>query len=116
MQFILYSTEETRASAAPPNPQMMAELGKLTDDTKKSGSLVTTGGASSKGTRVRLSGGKFSVTDGPYIEAKELMGGKAVLQLKPLEPALEWANRSRNILGYRASEIEQVHGRDDSPH
>ena len=113
MQFILYSTEETRASAAPPNPQMMAELGKLTDETKKSGSLVTTGGASSKGTRVRLSGGKFSVTDGPYIEAKELMGGFAVLQVKSLEDAIEWAKRFRSIVGDGESEIVQVFGPGD---
>jgi hypothetical protein len=112
MQFLIYATEQPD-TGAPPSPEMLAELGKLTEDSKKAGVLVTTGGLNSKGTRVRLAGGKFSVTDGPFIEAKELMGGFAVIQVKSLEEAVAWAKRFRTIVGDGESEIVQVFGPED---
>ena len=112
MQFILYSIDQP-ATSAPPSPEMLAELGKLTEDSKQSGVLVTTGGVSAKGTRVRLAGGKFSVTDGPFIEAKELMGGFAVIQVPSLEDAVAWAKRFRTIVGEGELEIVQIFGPDD---
>ena len=92
---------------------MLAELGRLTEDSKKSGVLVTTGGVSAKGTRVRLAGGKFSVTDGPFIEAKELMGGFAVIQVPTLEDAVAWAKRFRAIVGEGETELVQIFGPED---
>jgi hypothetical protein len=112
MQFILYSTEQPEPSG-PPSMEMLAELGKLTEDSKKAGILVTTGGVSAKGTRVRLTGDKFSVTDGPFIEAKELMGGFAVIEVKSLEEAVAWAKRFRSIVGEGESEIVQFFGPND---
>jgi hypothetical protein len=112
MQFILYSTDQPD-TGAPPSPEMLAELGKLTEDSKKSGVLVTTGGVSPKGTRVRLASGKFSVTDGPFIEAKELMGGFAVIQVPSLEDAIAWAKRFRTIVGEGESEIVRIFGPED---
>jgi hypothetical protein len=112
MQFLMYTTEQPD-TGAPPSPEMLAELGKLNEDTKKAGILVTTGGLNSKGTRVRLSGGKFSVTDGPFIEAKELMGGFAVIQVNSLEEAVAWAKRFRTIVGDGESEIVQIFGPED---
>ena len=113
MQFLIYATEQPADTGAPPSPEMLAQLGKLTEDSKKAGVLVTTGGLNSKGTRVRLSGGKFSVTDGPFIEAKELMGGFAVIQVKSLEEAVAWAKRFRTIVGDGESEIVQIFGPED---
>jgi hypothetical protein len=92
---------------------MMAELDKLTQDQKKAGVLITTGGLSSRGTRLRLSGGKFTVTDGPFVEAKELMGGFEVINVKSLDEAIEWAKRFRTIVGDGESEIVQVFGPED---
>jgi hypothetical protein len=112
MQFILYSTDQPEPSA-PPSPEMLAELGKLTEDSKQAGILVTTGGVSPKGTRVRRSGDKFGVTDGPFIEAKELMGGFAVINVKSLDEAVAWAKRFRAIVGDGETEIVQIFGPDD---
>jgi hypothetical protein len=112
MQFMIYATEQPD-NGVPPSPEMMAALGQLTEDSKKAGILVTTGGLSAKGTRVRLAGGKFSVTDGPFIEAKELMGGFAVIQVQSLEEAVKWAQRFRTIVGEGESEIVQVFGPED---
>ena len=112
MQFIIYATEQPE-TGAPPSTEMLAELGKLTEDSKKAGVLVTTGGVSAKGTRVRLAGDKFSVTDGPFIEAKELMGGFAVIEVKSLDEAVAWAKRFRSIVGDGESEIVQIFGPSD---
>ena len=79
----------------------------------KAGVLVTTGSLQPTGTRVRLSSGKYSVTDGPYIEAKELMGGFAVLQVKSLEEAIAWTKRFRDIVGEGESEIVPILGPAD---
>ena len=112
MQFIIYSTEQPETSA-PPSMALLAELGKLTEDSKKAGVLVTTGGLSPKGTRVRLAADKFSVTDGPFIEAKELMGGFAVIEVKSLDEPVAWAKRFRGIVGDGESEIVQIFGPND---
>ena len=58
-------------------------------------------------------GGKFTVTDGPFIELKELMGGWAVIRAKSLDEAIEWCKRFRNIVGEGESEIVQVFGPED---
>jgi hypothetical protein len=66
-------------------------MAKLTEDSIRDGSLIQTGGlsASSTGARVRLSGGKLTVTDGPFAEAKEVVGGYAVLEAQSRDEALE---------------------------
>jgi hypothetical protein len=91
----------------------MAEMGKFVEEATKAGVLVTTGGLQPKGTRLRLSNGKFTVTDGPFIEVKELTGGFAVIQVNSLEEAIEWSKRFRSIVGDGESEIVQVFGPHD---
>ena len=76
--------------------------------------MVPAGALQPKGARRRLSGGKFTVTDGPFIELKELMGGWAVLRANSLEEAIEWCKRFRNIVGDGESEIVQVFGPEDA--
>jgi hypothetical protein len=113
MQFIVYAIDNSAEASAPPTEQQLAELGKLTEDGIKAGVMVTTGGASATGTRVRYANGKFTVTDGPFIEAKELAGGFAVLQTNTLEEAIEWAKRFRSIIGEGESEIVRIYGPHD---
>jgi hypothetical protein len=109
MQFIIYSLDDP-ATQAPPTPEMFAELGRFTEEAIKAGVVVTTGGASATGTRLRLAEGKVTVTDGPFIEAKELAGGFAVIQVNSKEEAIEWAKRFRAIVGDGESEIVQIYG------
>jgi hypothetical protein len=75
---------------APPRALLEA-IAKLTEDSIKDGSLVQTGGlgATTTGARVRIAGGKVTVTDGPFAEAKEVVGGYAVLQANTRAEALE---------------------------
>jgi hypothetical protein len=91
----------------------MAEMGKFIEEATKAGVVVATGALQPKGTRLQLSGGKFTVTDGPFIEAKELLGGFAVIQAKSLEEAIEWCKRFRKIVGDGESEIVPIFGPDD---
>lgn len=109
MRFLLY-TVEGGVPAAPPTPQMMAELGQLTEETRRAGILLATGGLDSKSTRVRSSGGKLTLTDGPFTETKELTGGFALIEAKSREEAIEWAKRFRKIVGDGDSIIQEVFG------
>jgi hypothetical protein len=83
------------ADQGPPPQALLAAMTQLTEESLKDGSLVQTGGlsASSTGARVRLTGGKLTVTDGPYTEAKEMIGGYAMLELPSQEEAIAAAVR-----------------------
>ena len=95
----------------PPTEQKMAEMGKLVEEWMKSGVLLATEGClpSALGARVRLAGGKFTVTDGPFTEAKELIGGFALIQARSKEEAIEHTRNFLNIAGDGETEIRQVY-------
>ena len=96
MKFMLiaYATKESEAGR-PPDPRLIDAIHKLSDDMTKAGVLVGTGGLapSFTGAQVRLSGGKVTVTDGPFTETKELVGGYAIVQVNSREEAIEMARR-----------------------
>jgi len=77
----------------PPDPKLMAAIAKHAEEMAKAGKLLATGGLLpfSKGARVRAAGGKLIVTDGPFIEAKEVIGGYGILEAKSKEEAIELA-------------------------
>ena len=86
--------KSAESSAFPP-PELMEAIGKLGEEATKAGLMLEMGGLhpSSMGVRIRLSGGKLTVTDGPFTEAKELVGGYAVYDVKSKEEAVAWATR-----------------------
>ena len=112
MQFLVYDPNPD-PNAAPPAPEMMAEMGQFIAEATKAGVVVATGALQPTGTRLRLSGGAFTVTDGPFIELKELTGGFAVIETQSLEEAVEWSKRFRKIVGDGESEIVRLFGPDD---
>src|SRR6185503_12584072 len=96
MQFMAYDPHydpDSPEAAAPPSPELMAEMGQFIGEAMQAGVLIATGTLQHKGTRLRLSEGKFTVTDGPFIELKELLGGFAVFQVNSLDEAIEWCKR-----------------------
>ena len=113
MQFLVYDPNPNLESSTPPSPELMAEMGEFIAEATGAGVVVATGALPPKGTRLRLSGGKFSVTDGPFIEVKELMGGFAVIEVGSLEEAIEWSKRFRKIVGDGETEIVQIFGPSD---
>jgi hypothetical protein len=94
-------------SGLPPSQDEVAKMGQLIGDMIKAGVLLATDGLlpSSKGARVRLSGGRFTVTDGPFTEAKELIAGFAIIRVSSKAGAIEWGKRFLQIAGEGESEI-----------
>jgi hypothetical protein len=89
----------------------MNKMGKLIEQGMKAGWLVATEGClpSALGARVRLSGGKVSVTDGPFTEAKELVGGFAILRTNSKEEAIELARQFLPVAGEGECELRQLY-------
>jgi hypothetical protein len=76
----------------------------------KKGILVTGGGLHPKETRVHLTGGKVSITDGPFLEAKELIPGFTVIQADTKEKAIEWVTSMRRLYGDGETRLVQIFG------
>ena len=96
MRFMMIGKAEKNYEAgAPPPPELMAAVGKLSEEMIKAGVLLDTGGLlpTSKGALINVNKGKLTVTDGPFSEAKEVIGGYAILQCKSKEEAIERARR-----------------------
>ena len=84
-----------------PSEQLMTDMGKLLDEMTRSGKLVSTAGLrpTSEGVRVRLRNAKLSRTDGPFTEAKEVIGGYAILEAESMEEAVELTERFLEVHG-----------------
>lgn len=114
MQFFVYDPNwDPNKPSEPPTPAVMEEMGKFIGEAMQAGKVVTTGALPLNGARLKLTNGKFSVTDGPFIELKELTAGFAVIQADSLEEAIEWCKRFRQIVGDGESEIVQIYGPHD---
>jgi hypothetical protein len=100
-------------SDAPPTPQETEAMGKLIEDMSKAGVLLAAEGClpSSKGVRIRIDSGKFTVMDGPFPETKGLIAGFCLVQVKSKAEAIEWGKRFLTIVGEGESEICQLHER-----
>src|ERR1700723_3430638 len=105
---IVKSTPESEKECALPDPQLLLEMGKYNEELSKAGVLLALDGLhpSSKGARVKFSGGSHTVIDGPFTEAKELIAGFTILQVKSLEEAIEWVKRAPNCNPAGDSEVE----------
>ena len=113
---IVKATPESEKEGALPDPQIMAEMGKYNEELTKAGVLLAMDGLhpSSKGARVKFSGKSRAVIDGPFTEAKELVGGFWIWQVKSLEEAIEWVKRApRCHAGDYEIEIRQVFEMED---
>lgn len=113
---IVKATEDSEAGVLPTTEQL-TEMGKYNEELVKAGVMLAGEGllASSKGARVRFSGGKRSVIDGPFAETKELVAGFWLIQAKTKDEAIEWVKRiPEAALGGDAEiEIRQVAEADD---
>ena len=116
MQFLVYDPNFNPEEATLPTPEAMEEMGAFIGEALQAGVVVVTGALQPQGTRLRLADGKFTVTDGPYIELKELLAGFAVLEVPTLEEAVEWSKRFRKIIGDGESEIVPLYGPQDFDH
>jgi hypothetical protein len=99
-----------------PSQQLLAEMGKYNEELVRAGVMLAGEGLhpSSKGSRVRFSGSKRTVVDGPFPETKELVAGFWLIQVKSKEEAIEWVKRCPNPTGAESEiEIRQVFEAED---
>jgi hypothetical protein len=95
----------------PPSPEEMARMGKLIEEGMKAGYLLATEGClpTALGARVRRSGGNVTVTDGPFTEAKEVVGGFAILKANSKQEAIELAKNFLSFVGEGECELRQLY-------
>ncbi|MFB8269149.1 MULTISPECIES: YciI family protein [unclassified Streptomyces] len=91
----LVRIDESKAPAEGPSEALMQRMGELIEEMTKAGVLLDTAGLhpSSEGTRVHYENGEITVTDGPFTESKEVIGGYAIIQAKDRAEILEWTKR-----------------------
>ncbi len=110
MRFLcLYKS--AKPEGTPPTQKEMEQMGKLIQDAFKAGWLLATEGClpTALGARVRRSGDKYTVTDGPFTEAKEIVGGFALIQAKSKEEAIQLTKDFLKVAGDGESEIRQLY-------
>ena len=107
---LVKATKESEAGQMP-DETLLTEMGRFNEELVKAGVMLAGEGLhpSSKGARVKFSGDKRTVVDGPFAESKELIAGFWLIQVKSKEEAIEWVKRCPNPLGAEAEiEIRQV--------
>jgi hypothetical protein len=109
MRFL--SIYKSRETGALPPPEEIARMGKLVEEGMKSGYLLAVEGCmpSASGARVRLGNGKVTVTDGPFTEAKEVVGGLAIMQANSKEEAIQHLKDFLAVAGDGECELRQLY-------
>ena len=110
---IVKANEESEAGVLP-SPEILAEMGKYNEELARAGVMLAGEGlhSSAKGVRIKFSGEKRTVIDGPFAETKELIAGYWLLQVKSKEEVIEWVKRAP-FDGGTEIEIRQVFETDD---
>ena len=118
---VIVKADQNSEAGALPDKKILTEMGKFNEQLVKAGVMLAAEGLhpSSRGARITFhGGGKRTVTDGPFTEAKELIAGFWLIQVKSKEEAIEWASRCPDVLGPGETaqiEIRQVFEMSDFP-
>jgi hypothetical protein len=107
MRFLMTTTK-----ADPPDDKLVVEMDRLVEEMTRKGVLLAAGGLDPVGTQVTSSGGKITVTDGPFTESKETILSFALVEVRSKEEAIELAKRFWQIVGNGEGAIRQVYGPD----
>ena len=118
MRFFCYTLGDENIPVPPPSAADMGAIGAFMGEAMAAGVIVATGGIAptSQGVKIKYSGdGSFSVTDGPFAEAKELIGGWALIQTSTRDEAIAWAKGFLAAVGVAGAEsrVRQVFGPED---
>jgi hypothetical protein len=117
MRFFCLYKPAPATIGAPPSPEHIHKMGALIDEMRRTGTLLATEGflPSSDDVRVRLDEGGFNVTDGPFTEAKEVIGGFALLEARSREHAIELTKRFLETAGGGECEIHPLTAMPELP-
>jgi hypothetical protein len=112
MKFFGYTLGDPNTPSAPPTPEMYERMSGFVGEATKAGVLLATGGLApvNEGVKVSYHDGEYTVLDGPFTEAKELVGGWALMECRDKEEAVEWTKRFLAIVGEGDSTIREVYG------
>jgi hypothetical protein len=113
MRFLGYTlANESTLPTEPPSPELYERMGRFVEDATKAGVIVATGGIepTAAGAKITLKDGNFTVVDGPFVEAKEIVGGWALMECRDLSEAVEWSKRFLSILGEGEVRVRPVSG------
>ena len=113
---VMVKADKNSEAGGLPSQELLTEMGKYNEELVKAGVLLAAEGLhpSSKGARVKFSGGKRTVIDGPFGDAKDLVAGFWIFQVKSKDEAIEWVKRCPNPhAGEAEIEIRQVFEADD---
>ena len=110
MRFLGYTLGDPSAPMTPPTPEDFAEMNKFMEEATKAGVLLATGGVGPVEDMTKLirADGKITVVDGPFTEAKELIGGWALLECRDKAEAIEWSKRFIAIAGDGEVRLREV--------
>ena len=116
MRFL--SVYKSVEKGVPPTQEEMIRMGKLVEDGMKAGHLLAVEGCmpTPAGARVRLSNGKVTVTDGPFTESKEVIGGLAILQANSKQEAIELVRQFLQVAGDGECELRQLYEAAQNTH
>jgi hypothetical protein len=112
MRVLMYTLGDDTVPQPPPTPELMMQMGAFIEEASKAGVLLMTGGLapSSTATVVTRTNGEFTVTDGPFAETKEIIGGWAICEVRDTAEAVEWVKRFLDVAGDGESRIREVFG------
>ncbi len=112
MKFLGYTLGDPLLPMPEPSPELYQRMGEFVEEATKAGVLLATGGVAppNDGVKVSYHNGEFTVLDGPFTEAKELIGGWALMECRDKDEAIEWTKRFLTIAGEGDTTIRQVLG------
>ena len=101
MRFFGYTLADETAPTPPSSPELFEKMDAFVAEAVAAGVILATGGIapSAMGAKISLKDGEYTVTDGPFTEAKELVGGWAMLECRDLDEAIEWSKRFIGVVG-----------------
>jgi len=116
MQFLMFYTPSSSRPAGPPSQEYLDDMNRLIEASKKSGQLLADGGLTplQDGARVTQATGKVTITDGPFIESTEVIGGFALFELPSKEAAIESSKSFLKVAGDGQVTIRPLMRPDDT--
>lgn len=115
MKFFMKTVPDVSAPPTPPSPELMAEMGRFVEESFRNGTLVATGAMDPRTKRIDHRAGQFSITDGPFTEAKEAVVGWAIVNADSVEQAIELSKKFWSIVGDGQGTIQRIYDPGEMP-
>jgi hypothetical protein len=115
MKFFMKTTPDVSAPPTPPSPELMTEMAGFIEESFRNGTLVATGALDPRTKRIEHRSGQFTITDGPFAEAKEAVVGWAIVDCGSEAEAIELSKRFWKIVGDGTGTIQRVYDPGEMP-